>query len=161
MANKTGWSGGRLYTGLGWTALFGAEIATMANLNAVLSSVVITNGTGLDQLMDVSMVGTIASSAVVQGSGVTLWLAMLAADGSTYGDGKVSGSAGGAAILPPWPCWTFLPVQAATTTSLIVTIPFLAVPPGSCKLIAQNQIGFAFSSMQIYGRSYNQDLNAN
>lgn len=159
MPNKTGWAAGRLYSGLGWNALFGSEIATLPNTDTVLSSVVITNTTPLDQLIDLSMIGTIASSAVVQGSGVTLWLAMLAQDGSTYGDGKITSIPG--TILPPWPSWAFMPVQAATTTSLIVTIPFLAIPPGSSKLIAQNQVGFAFTAMQIYGRSYNQDLNAN
>lgn len=159
MANKTAWSPGRNFTGLGWNALFGTEIGTLASTNTVLSSVIITNGTGLDQLIDVSIVATIASSAVAAGAGVSLWLALLAADGSTYGDGKITSTPG--TILPPWPAWTFLPVQAATTTSVICTIPFLAIPPGSCKLIAQNQIGFNLTAAQIYGRTYNQDLNAN
>lgn len=159
MANKTGWTGGRLNTGLGWANGFGSEISTLGNGNSVLSSVTFANNTGLDQAVDVSFVGTMASTSLLAGAGVSLWLAMLAGDGSTYGDGFFTITP--AALTPSWFGFAFFPFRIGTAiTSLISTQPLLAVPPGSFKLIAQNNLGVALTSAQVYLRSYNQDLNA-
>lgn len=159
MANKTGWSGGRLFSGLGWNALFGSELATLANGSAVLSSIVVTNGTGLDQLIDLSFVGGMASSSPAAGAGVSFWLAMLAADGTTYGDGRLTSTP--SAYTPPWFSFAFIPSQVgAAITSIIGSQPMLAIPPGSFKMAAQNNMGFALTSGQLYGRAYDQDLNA-
>ena len=79
MANTTGWKAGRLYGDLAWHAAFGAELASLVNISAVLSSVTIANGTGLDQLVDVSFVATAAATySPAAGAGVNVWLAMLA-----------------------------------------------------------------------------------
>ena len=159
MANKTGWTGGRLNAGLGWTAGFGSEVSTLASGSSVLSSVTFANQTGLDQVVDVSFVGTITSATLVAGAGVSLWVAMLAGDGTTYGDGTITVTP--AAITPPWFATAFFPFRIGTAiANLVGTQPLLAVPPGSFKLIAQNNLGVALLTAQVYLRSYDQDLNA-
>ena len=159
MTNKTGWAAGRLFGDLAWHAGFGSEISTLANTNSVLSSVTLNNDTGLDQVVDASFVGAMASSTPVAGAGVSLWLALLAADGTTYGDGFFTTTP--AVLTPPWFAFAFFPVRiGAAITSLVGTQPLLAVPPGKFKLIAQNSVGFTFTSAQVYLRSYDQDLNA-
>jgi hypothetical protein len=161
MANSTGWRAGRLFGNLGWNAAFGSELATLANNNVVASSLSFANGSAgvtLDQLIDLSFVGTIASSAVGTAAGISLWLAMLAGDGTTYGDARFTTTPG--TLAPTWPAFAFLPITNGTITALSSTLPGFMIPPGSFKLIAQNQVGFAFTAAQIYIRSYDQDLNA-
>ena len=159
MTNKTGWAPGRLFGDIAWHAGFGSELATLANGSSVLSSVTFNNDTGLDQVVDVSFVGTILSTTLVAGAGLSVWLAMLAADGTTYGDGQFTTTP--AVLTPPWFAFAFFPFRIGTAiTGLVGTQPLLAVPPGKFKLLAQNSIGAALTAGQVYLRSYDQDLNA-
>ena len=165
MANKTGWTGGRLNSGLGWTAGFGTETNSLVNLGAVLSSVApFTNGTGLDQLVDLSLVATAAAVySPAAGAGVNVWLAMLSADGTTYGDGRMT-TTPSTTYVPPWFGFTWFPcgigTSLATAVPIVSTVAGLAIPPGSFKLIVQNLLGFTVSALQVSLRSYDQDLNA-
>ena len=160
MTNKTGWTAGRLFSDLAWHAGFGSEANGLVNGNSVLSSVIFNNDSGLDQVVDVSFVGTITSATLVAGSGVSLWLAMLAGDGTTYGDGQFTTTP--AALTPPWFAFAFFPFRiGAAITSLVGSQPLLAVPPGKFKLIVQNNLQSpTLTAAQVYLRSYDQDLNA-
>jgi hypothetical protein len=160
MTNKTGWAAGRLFGDLAWHAGFGSEANALANGNAVLSSVIFNNDTGLDQVVDVSFVGAITSASLVAGSGVSLWLAMLAGDGTTYGDGQFTTTP--QILVPPWFAFAFFPFRIGTAiTSLVGTQPLLAVPPGKFKLIMLNNLQSpTLTTAQVYLRSYDQDLNA-
>lgn len=159
MANKTGWAPGRLFGDLAWHAGFGVEIATLPSTSTVMSSVVLSNDSGLDQLVDLSFVGTIASSTIAPGAGVNIWAALLAADGTTYGDGRIT-SAPQTTYQPPWWQIGWIAFGAgATITSLIGSAPGIMIPPGKLKLIAQNLTGFNWTTAQLYLRSYDEDLN--
>jgi hypothetical protein len=160
MANKTGWAAGRLFTDLAWHAGFGSELATLASTATVLSSVILNNDTGLDQLVDLGFVGTIASATIAPGAGVNVWAAYLAPDGTTYGDGRIT-STPQTTYQPPWWQIGFIPIGAgATITTLAGVAPGIALSPGKFKLVAQNLVGFNFLTGQLSLRSYNQDVNA-
>lgn len=163
MANKTGWAAGRLFNDLAWHNGFAGETNSLTNTSAVLSSVTFANQTGLDQLVDVSLVATAAAIySPAAGAGINVWLAMLAADGSTYGDGRMNTTP--SAYVPPWFAFTWFPIgigtSLATSVPIVQTMPGLAIPPGSFKLAVQNLAGFTLSALQVSLRSYDQDLNA-
>lgn len=159
MTAITGWAGGRLNTGLGWTTFFNsADLASCPNASSVLSSITaITNGTSLDMYIDVSVRLVIASSTVAAGANIGLWLYPLLDDGSTYGDGQFT--AGTQAAKTPSPfAWATIPLYAAATqTNLIGYACRLVIPPGTFLPCAQNNSGFTLTSgtQTIKYRSYN------
>lgn len=162
MANKTSWSAGN-GAGLTWTTgINTADMASMTNGQTVLSSVSdITNGTALDQFMDISARCVISSSTVAAGANFALWLYALLDDGSTYGDGQLT--AGTAASKTP----TFPPVgvvpllAAASQTTLVGFVQGIILPPGSFRLAIQNNSGFSLTAgtQTVKYRTYNQNLN--
>lgn len=162
MAAVTGWQGGRLNSGLTWTTIINsADLASMANGSTVVSGVAdITNGTSLDQFIDISFSCLIASSTIVAGANLAFWLFYLNQDGTTYGDGNFVNGTQKAATPTFAPCFTFPLIAAATQTALIGNSMFqgpITINPGSWRLACQNNSGFAFTAatQTVKYRSYN------
>ena len=164
MANNTAWVGGNINSDLNWhTLIASGDLLSLASGNSMLSnSISIANGTGLDQFMDISVQLTLAaSSAVLAGANIAIWLAMLQQDGTTYGDNVlVAGTA--AAVTPPWPPIAVIPLYASTRSPLMGQANGIIIPPGSFKAVLQNNSGFGFHASTTQNcayRSYNQQLN--
>jgi hypothetical protein len=159
MTLVTGWQGGRLNSGLTWTTLINSsDLVSMPNTDTVLSSVAdITNGTSLDQFIDISFSLIIASSTIVAGAYIGFWLYMLNQDGTTYGDNQFTAGTQAAKTPTFPPAGTFPLVAAATQTSLIGYIQQVTIPPGSFRFAAQNGSGFALTAgtQTVKYRSYN------
>jgi hypothetical protein len=82
------------------------------------------------------------------------------ADGSTYFAPLTAGTA--ATLTPPWAPCAVIPIYAAVTqTTLIGMATGIIIPPGSFKLIEQNNCGFTYTAtVQTHDyRTYNQNLN--
>lgn len=164
MANNTAWVGGNLNSGLSWATLINsADLLGLVTGNSMLSNAIsINNGTGLDQFMDISIQLTLAaSSAVAAGANITIWLALLQQDGTTYGDGiLVAGTS--ATVTPPWSPTAVIPLYASTRANLAGQANGIIIPPGQFKAILQNNSGFnlhASTAQACTFRSYNQQLN--
>lgn len=162
MVNRTAWTGGNLFSGLAFNPAFNAaDIASMPNGNSVLSSITpFTNGTSLDQFMDISVVLTCASTAIAAGANLGIWLAILQEDGTTLGDGTlVAGT--DAAVTPVWTPIAAIPLFASTRTTLIGSVTGILIPPRTFALILQNNAGpaTAASGNACSISTYNQDLN--
>ena len=161
-ANRTSWTAGN-GAGLTWTAAFnGTDFTTSQPTTgqSILSTVTITNGTNLDQFADFSIVQSIASSTVVAGASITVWLVPLAADGSTYTPALVAGTVSSNA-LPISPVCVIPLFAAATQTVLTGTCTGIVLPPGTFKFAEQNSSGFTYTATtQVHDyRTYNQNLN--
>ena len=128
--------------GLTWTDAFStATLNSIANGNAILSDVAITNGTALDKYMDVSVA---LASAAFTGTGVnvSLHLYPLNSDGTSYGDGKFATSAAGPVAYPPV---AIIPLVAATQAQT-GTATGIIIPPGTFKLVLANNGGVALAA---------------
>jgi len=168
MANKTAWAAGN-GAGLTWTTAFKtsatADLASLPTGDTVLSNNgAITNGTALDQYMDISVRCQIASNTIAAGANLALWLYALLDDGSTYGDGQLTAGTQ-AAKTPTFPPCAVIPlVAAASQTLLIGFYQGIILPPGSFLLAMQNNSGFNFTStaaqQNCFYRTYNINLNA-
>lgn len=162
MAARTAWTAGN-GAGLTWTTgINSADMASMTNGQSSLSSVAdIANGTSLDMFMDVSFSLVIASSTIVAGANIALWLYLLNQDGTTYGDNQLT--AGTPATKTPTfaPAGIFPLLAAASQTSLIGALQQIVIPPGSFRLAMQNNSGFALTSgtQTLKYRTYNINLN--
>lgn len=163
MANVTGWAAGRLFSGESWNAAFNAaDLNSLPNGSSVLSSVApFANGASLDQLMDVSLKLTIASSAIGANASIAIWIALLQEDGATLGDGLLAAGSQTASFTPAWTPIAPIPLYASTRTLLIGSEYGIAIPPGTFALILQNNSGFALaaSGNACSIRTYNQSLN--
>jgi hypothetical protein len=150
---------------LTWTSFFnGSDLNSLPNGDSVLSSVTaIGNGSSLDQFFDVSFVLTIASSTVLVGANLTMWLFPLNGDGTTYGDNSLTAGSQ-AAITPGLYPKLVMPLRAASgITKLYGTNNEpLVMPPGNWLPVLQNNSGFALSASGNAGyfRSYNINLNS-
>ncbi len=115
--------------------------ASIGAIAAILSDLAISNQTGLDKYMDVSIA---LASAVFTGSGinVSLHLYPLNADGSTYGDGKFGTSAAGPCAYPPV---AVIPLVAATQAQTGSAVG-IVIPPGTFKLVLANNGGVALAA---------------
>lgn len=141
----------------GWASAFGTEINSITNGNSVLSSVSITNGTGLDMFADFSVTagGTITTAAPN-----FLWLGLmpLNQDGTVYGDGVNTTTA--AAYVPPATYWVGnIMVRAAASTIVQGTISRIILPPGTFSFVAYSQLGAtAHATMTCKYRTYNRAI---
>lgn len=167
MSNRTAWVAGN-GVGLTWTTAFNSTDFTGAqptNGQSLLSTITITNGTALDQFMDVSIEQSISSSTIVAGANFALWLCSLKAGGTNYFPPLTAGTA--ATLTPPWAPCAVIPLYAAATQTTLVgstadTGTPIILPPGSFKLIMQNNCGFTLTAtVQTWDyRTYNQNLNS-
>lgn len=163
MANRSAWTAGNLNAGgLAYTAAFGAELNSLANGSTVLSSVSFDNTAGMDEFFDVSAVLAIASSTIAAGAGLTLWLAALQGDTTSYGEGRLALGASSPSYFPGFPSFGAINFQTgATITALIGDLGGLSLRPCKFALCVQNLTGFnlASSGNSIWIRTYNQNLN--
>lgn len=163
MANRTAWIAGN-GAGLSWaTAINSADMVSLPTASSVVSSVAdITNGTALDQFMDLSVRCAIASSTIVAGANLALWLYYLLDDGATYGDGQFTAGTQAAKTPTFAPCAVIPLVAAATQTTLVGAAAGIIIAPGSFRLAIQNNSGFALTSgtQTVRYRTYNQNLNS-
>lgn len=143
--------------GLTWTAIFGTEINSIVNGNAIASSIVVTNGTALDVYMDVSAaLGSITSAAGAPYLG--LYLCPLNQDGTTYCDGRFASSAAGPPLSQYFMC--AIPLIPSVTQAQEGACTGNIIPPGSFKLVAYNQAGatIAASANTIAYRTYDRSV---
>jgi hypothetical protein len=142
--------------GLTWGDAFStATLNTIANGNAILSDVSITNGTALDMFADVSVL--MGSITIAAPNYIGIYLYPLNKDGSTYGDGRFGTSAAG---VPPSPYWVgniVMPTGAAASEG---TIRGIILPPRTFKFVLYNQLGATLAGSsgntcqyQTYNRS--------
>lgn len=151
--------GNGLITSGAYTAAFGTEINTMATGNSVLSSIAFDN-TPADSFGDLfaqisAILPLTSSETLVAGACLTFWIAYLQADGLTYGDGRVSASAGGSAYTPGWPAVGGCQFAAGSSISTVAgDTGLFTFAPQKFKLVVQNNIGFALGTVsgaqQIY-----------
>jgi hypothetical protein len=165
MANNTAWAGGLLNgsSTAFFSAFNAADLASLANLSSILSSVAAFDNTTLgDQFMDISFIGAFASAqTVLAGAGVSFFLATLMHNGTTYGDGRqVAGTQ--IAYTPLLTSIGGFPVQQGSTTNWAGAVLEVPIPPRKLALICQNITGFAFAptgcSCSI--STYKQNTNA-
>lgn len=157
-ANK--WKAG---ASAGWASAFGSEVNSVASGSSILSTVIVSNSTGLDQYIDISVsLGSITSGA---GSPyVGFYLYPLNQDGTTYGDGRygsavasqplVNYSLGALGLIP-----SVTQVQTGTVVGSNQNTP-MTLPPGDFKLVMFNLAGatLAGSANTIKYRTYNSAL---
>lgn len=157
MAIET-WIGGN-GVGLTWTSCFSTEVNSLANGNAVLSSMAINNATALDIFADVS----ISLGSVTPGAGapyIGVYLYPLNQDGTSYGDGRFGTSAAG----PPPSQYFVGTISCIPSTAGVITgtTPRGAIilPPGSFKFVLYNLAGvtLAASSNVVDYRTYNRSV---
>jgi hypothetical protein len=163
MTSRTAWVAG-FGQGLIWGSAFNsADLAGMTNGQTVVSSVAdITNGTALDQFMDISYQLVIASSTIAAGASFPFYLYYLNQDGSHYGDGQAGTPGTPASVTPSFsPCAAGGIPAVASTTNMWGTLTGIIIAPGSFRLAMQNNCGFTLSGTQtVKYRTYNQNLNA-
>jgi hypothetical protein len=159
MANTSAWIAGN-GVGLTWTA----SGFTLANFNSlaygscVVAATAINNTTALDLYADVSFVLTVGGTTT---SGyIALYVMPLNQDGTTYGDGTVTGA------TPP--NGTYQVGAAGTRTGITTGNPItgmirgVLLPPGNFLFSVANQSGIALSATAnavVNYRTYNENLN--
>jgi hypothetical protein len=153
MSGRTAWVAG-LGQGITYGAAFNSTDFTGSqptNGQFLLSTVTITNGTALDQFMDFSIEQSIASSTIVAGASFNLWLCSLKAGGTNYFPPLTAGTAATLTNVIPWAPCAVIPLYAAATQTLLVgstadTGTPVLIPPGSFKMIMQNNCGFTLTA---------------
>lgn len=168
MVNRTAWTGGNLNTGLSWTGLFSSsDINLMSPGQSVRSSLGdITNGTGLDMFMDVSLkivFSQTTATGITAGSNVALYLMPLLQDGTTYGDGSIptAGAGGFTTIVPSIPPAAIFTCRTGGSQTFFGGFAqAILIPPGSFQCALVNNFAISFGGSQAcYFRSYNIQLN--
>lgn len=165
MTGIAGWATGRLAAT--WTAAFGStDLNSLASGNSVLSTVVFDNDASgsRDLMAKIAARLTIASSTIAAGAYLSLWIAELLDDGTTYGEGKITtaGNAGAAAYTPPWPAWATIDFSAGSAiTTLAGGRSGLILPKSKFALIAQNGSGFALAASGQNVNLMTGNLNSN
>ncbi len=148
------WIAGSGY-GTTWTSVFGSEINSVVTGNAILSSVVVANGTALDTYMSIS--GAFGSITSTSGAPyIGFYLYPLNQDGSTYGDGRFISSAAGPPLSQYYLC--SIPLVPSVTQAQEGSCGSLQpIPPGSFALVAYNMSGatLAASGNAIKAQTYN------
>lgn len=158
MANTTRWIIDANWTAVTFTA---GDLNSLASGGGALSTAAITNGTSLDQLMDVSFVVTVGGTTTAA-SYITVYLLPLNQDGTTYGDGYASSTSSQPA---PYQGIGSPGVKVGVTSGNTVTgtITFANLPPGDFKLAFGNNLGVTLGStaaLTLKTRIYNTNLNA-
>lgn len=143
--------------GLTWTAAFTAStLDSIANGNAILSDVSITNGTALDVFADLCI--QFGSITVAAPNYIGAYLYPLNQDATTYGDGRFGTAAAGP---PPGNYWVGnigFPTGAAAFKGAISRI---ILPPGTFKFVLYNQAGATLvgsGGNACYYRTYNRAI---
>lgn len=130
--------------GFTWTAaITGSTLNSLANGNALLSDVAISNQTALDIFADIDFIAGGTVTTVAPGY-LGIYLYPLLSDGSSYGDGRFGSAAAG----PPPACYGVgsmgFPIGASTTMK--GSLCGIIIPPGTFKFVYYSQAGVAFPS---------------
>jgi hypothetical protein len=168
MANRAAWVAG-LGQGYTWGQLFSSSAATdinnasgIATGSCVLSTITVANQGSQDVFMDISARFAIASNTIAAGANLAFYLYGLLDDGSTYGSGELTAGTV-ATTAPPIPAFATIPLRAAASQTLLTGyVQGLIIPPGSFKMVFQNNSGFttnATGNVCMY-RTYLLNLNA-
>lgn len=170
MANKTAWVSGNNSTyGAGYAPAFQTtgtpDLASLAVGSTVLSSLATIDNTTAsgtrDIYMDISVVITIASTAVVAGNSLSVWMYDLQADNTTLGDGLLTAGAA-SPITPGWAPLAVITLTAGSArTKLIGSKLGIVLPPRQFRLALQNNGPAAFTSAAQIAQiqTYNENLN--
>jgi len=130
--------------------------SSFINGDAVLSSVVIANGTALDVFADVSI--SLASITTAAPNFVGIYIYPLNQDGTTYGNNLLSTTLSvGAPAAEFWVGNIILPVGTQVCTGMLSRI---VLPPGSFCFAFYNQTGatLATTSNVCKYRTYNRSI---
>ena len=140
--------------GLSWTSHMSTELNSIASGNAILASADITNGTGLDRYMDVSVVLASAVWPNTAGLNISLHLYPLSDDATHYGDGKFTSSVAGPPNIAP--C-AVIPLIINVTQAQYGQATGIVIPPGTFRLVLCNNGGVALASSgnTVKYRTYN------
>lgn len=164
MAGRTAWVAGN-GAGYTWTNMFAtADLNALANGSSVMSSATaIANQTNQDQFADVSLVitNTVTPTA---GANIALYIAPLAADGSTYGDGNFTAGTQKTTYTPFWMAEQSVQIQSGSSiTKMIAYFKGIILPPVSFRWLLLNATGQSFSSTNANNLAqfitYNQNNN--
>jgi hypothetical protein len=149
------WVGGS-GVGLTWSSAFASEAASIANGNAIRSTVVVTNSTALDIFADVSYVTTSGITSAAPNY-LGLYLYPQNNDNSTYGDGRFGSSAAGP---PPSNYYVgTLGMPATTSYSITGTWSRIVLPPGTFSFVLYNQSGSTLpATYTLQYRTYNRSV---
>jgi hypothetical protein len=126
-------------------------LSGLAYGSTVMSATAVVNdvGTAYDQLVKISLICTISSSALVAGACVIVWIAELLDDGSTYGDGRLL-SASQAAVTPSWDPIAVMPAASGNST-LYLGRGGILLPQANFKFVVQNQLQLSSGGASITG----------
>jgi hypothetical protein len=168
VAARTAWTAGN-GAGYTWTTFFNsADLASLANGSAVMSSVTaIANQGSQDMFMDVSVSLAIASTTLTAGANFALYLYYLNQDGTTYGDNSFSAGTGSthtvtATNLGVLSVGTFN-FGLQTTTTLTGFLGGLQILPGTFVGVLANNLlpstALSSGTQTVKYRTYNLNLN--
>jgi hypothetical protein len=141
--------------GISWGPAFtGSTLNSIPSGNAILSDIVIANGSALDIFADLSINLASVAWAAPFFIGVYLYPAN---DVGTYGDGRFSPNAAG----PPPSTYNVGSIALNPTASIPQTgvLSRIVLPPGNFKFVLYNQGGVAFTTGNtcLY-RTYNRQI---
>ncbi len=139
--------------GLTWSSAFGVEINSLGSGNAVLSSIVVANGTALDKFCDISFVAG-ATVTTAAPNNLAFYVYPLNEDAATYGDGRFGTAAAG----PPAGNYEggSIGFAAAASTTIAGVITGIVIPPGSFSFLLMNNAGVALAASNVCKyRTYN------
>ncbi len=146
--------------GLTWGSAFNSadiNIASFANNGAVMSSVLVANGTALDTFADISV--NLAAITTVAPAMLAFFLYPANQDaGPTYGDNQFTAGGYSATKVPGAPYWVGnIVFPVLTTTATYGMLRGIIMPPGSFYFVVQNQSGatLATTGNTIAYRTYN------
>lgn len=146
--------------GLAWTTAFAASLFNaLANGNAVLSGVSITNGTAFDMFADLNIEFASITTTAANGNYVGVYLYPLSATTGLYGDGKFGSAAAGP---PPATYFVGSIVAPVGTQAVQGTLRGIVLPPGTFSFVLYNQLGVATSASASANtctyRTYNRSV---
>ncbi len=143
MANTAIWAGPLGTSPYSWASAFGTEINSLAAGSVAVSSVIIDNTSNL--FTDGWISASLGSVATGTGSpSLDFYLLPLNQDGTTYGDGTVSGT-----VLPGGGYYIGSITWAASLAAAVQTGQFkisAEIPPNKFKLAVVNNIGNALAA---------------
>jgi hypothetical protein len=150
-----------------WTSAFGVEAASLPNGSAVNSSVSITAGSstaGYDMFADLALQSVNASIASTVAPYLGVYIFPLNADGTSYGDGTISTSTGGTAIIPKQQYYAGALSISTSSSSAAAGLPLgqidrMVIPPRAFKFCIYNQTGATLpTSVTMSYQTYNRQV---